>query len=138
MKKAFFTPTLLLVNRQKVFAVIFIIVLFASCSSQSSQKSSGTSQQEYEYVFKDVRWQPAAEDNVYASAISLVNEESPLEARIVSIKINQRGTYMLAANFKSSNREYWYHVKGKIIYLFWNTGGFSNPSTEIKVTLKKK
>ena len=136
MKKTFFIPTLLLVSRQKFFVVILIIFLFASCSSQSSQKSSGTSQQEY--VFKDVQWQPASEDNVYTSAISLINEVSPVESRIVSIKINQRGTYILAANFKSMNREYWYQVKGKIIYLFWNTGGFSNASTDIKVTLKRK
>ena len=120
--------------RQKLIAVSFIIFLFVSCSSHYNQKSQATG--EYEYVYDNIRWQTGNEPNILTAAVSLPSGVS--SADIVSVKISQRGMDVLAANFKSVNREYWYEVTGKIIYLFWNSKGNSSQMTVVKVKLSGK
>ena len=119
--------------RQKLIAVSFIVFLFVSCSSHYNQKSQATG--EYEYVYNNIQWQPTNEPNLLTIALSLPGETS--SANIVSVKISQRNTEVLAANFKTINREYWYKVTGKIIYLFWNSHGNPSQTTVVKVKLNR-
>ncbi len=121
--------------RYKLIAVSFIIFLFVSCLSHFNQKSQATG--EYEYVYDNIQWQPGNESKILTAALTLPGEASQV-SQIVSVKISQRGTEVVAANFKSINREYWYKVIGKIIYLFWNSNGNSSQLTVVKVKINGK
>lgn len=57
---------------------------------------------------------------------------------VTSIKVNQGGTDVLAANFKSINREYWHEIKGKTLYLFWNSNGNQSQRTQVKIKIRKE
>ena len=133
MKKRFFMLASFSLYRQKLLAISFIILLFVSCSSPYNQKSQATG--EYEYVYNNIQWQPTNEPNLLTIALSLPGETS--SANIVSVKISQRNTEVLAANFKTINREYWYKATGKIIYLFWNSHGNPSQTTVVKVKLNR-
>ena len=134
MKKGFFMLAFHSICRQKLIAIGVIVFLFVSCLSHLNQKSQATG--EHEYVYDNVQWQRGNESNILTAALSLPSAESP--ANILSVKISQRGMEVLAANFKSINREYWYEVIGKIIYLFWNSNGNSSQLTVVKVKLNGK